>query len=325
MNYVVGVDGGGTKTAGLLVDVEGRVRARAAVGPTNYQIVGAEGIRREIPRLVGQLFREAGIEPQRLACIALGLAGVGRPGEPEAVAREIRRLDLAAEVVVDHDAMIALVGALVDRPGLIIIAGTGSIVLGRNERGERTRVGGWGYLLGDEGGGFFIARAGLATVMRAYDGRQEKTLLTERMLAALGLSDPQEIIPRVYRQGMSHTEMADLAPVVFQAASEGDPAAAGIIHLAGRELGQMAAAAIRRLGMEGEQVPIGLVGSVFKSQEQLLDAMRDGLGGEIKADFVKPRLSPVGGAAILALRAAGGEMSSAVIRLLEQDEKRKTK
>jgi len=319
MSYVVGVDGGGTKTAGLLVDLKGRVRARTIVGPTNYQIVGAESIRREISRLVGQLFREAGIEPQRLACITLGLAGVGRPGEPETVAREIRRLDLAEEEVVDHDAMIALVGALVDRPGLIIIAGTGSIALGRNENGERARVGGWGYLLGDEGGGFFIARAGLAAVLRAYDGRQEKTQLTERLLDALGLSDPQEIIPRVYRQGMSHTEMAHLAPAVFGAAREGDPAAGRIIGMAGRELGLMAAAVIRGLGMEGDEVKVGLAGSVFKSRELLIEAMREGLGEEIRADFIMPRLSPAEGAVIMALKKVAGELTPEVLKCLERE------
>jgi len=320
MSYVVGVDGGGTKTAGLLVDLEGRVRARAVVGPTNYQIVGAEGVRREISRLVGELFQEAGIEPQQLACIALGLAGVGRPGEPETVAQAVGQLDLAREVVVDHDAMIALVGALVDRPGLIIIAGTGSIALGRNERGERVRVGGWGYLLGDEGGGFFIARAGLAAVMRAYDGREEKTLLTARILTALGLSDPQEIIPRVYRKGMSHNEMADLAPVVFAAAREGDPVAGRIIRRAGRELGLMAAAAIRGLGMEGvEVVPIGLVGSVFKSRELLIEAIKEGLGDKIRADFVRPRLNPMGGAVIMALQRVAVDLTPEVLKHLGEE------
>ncbi len=316
MDYVVGVDGGGTKSAGLLVDREGHVRAHAVSGPTNYQIVGAEGIRREISRLVEELFKAAGIEPQQLACIGLGLAGVGRPGEPEAVAEVVRGLDLAREVVVDHDAMIALMGALVDRPGLIIIAGTGSIALGRNERGERVRVGGWGYLLGDEGGGFYIARAGLAAVMRAFDGREEKTLLTEGMLEGLGLSDPQEIIPRVYGRGMSHTEMADLAPVVFRAAREGDRAAGRIIYQAGRELGLMAAAAIRKLGMEGGEVEIALVGSVFKSRKLLLGAMRDGLGGGIRANFIDPRLNPAGGAVIMALKRVEVEVSEAIVQRL---------
>jgi len=318
MEYVVGVDGGGTKTAGYLVDLEGRVRARATAGPANYQIVGVEGIRREISRLVADLFEAAHIEPQRLACIALGLAGVGRPGEPEAVAGTVEQLGLAREVAVDHDAMIALVGALVDRPGVIIIAGTGSIALGRNERGERVRVGGWGYMLGDEGGGFYIARAALAAVMRAYDGREENTRLTAGLLEALGFSDPQEIIPRIYRQGMSHTEMAALAPVVFRAAREGDRVADGIIQRAGRELGLMAAAAIRLLGMEQGEVEVGLVGSVFKSRELLLDAMRNGLGSEMTARFVTPRLNPAGGAVIMALKKVGVAVTPEVLKHLQR-------
>jgi N-acetylglucosamine kinase-like BadF-type ATPase len=320
MKYVVGVDGGGTKTAGLLVELSGRVRARATVGPSNYQVVGAEGIRREISRLVAELFEAADVAPQRLACIALGVAGVGRPGEPEAVAEVVDGLGLAREVVVDHDAMIALVGALVDRPGLIVIAGTGSIVLGRNEREERARVGGWGYLLGDEGGGFFIARAALAAVMRAYDGRGESTLLTESMLRALGLSDPQEIIPRVYRQGMSHTEMADLAPVVFRAARKKDAVACGILEEAGRELGLMVATAVRKLQMEKMAVEVGLVGGIFKSRELILEAMRDALGGSLRVTFVRPHLDPVGGAVIVALKRAGVDLTERIVQRLGGDD-----
>jgi N-acetylglucosamine kinase-like BadF-type ATPase len=316
MEYVVGIDGGGTKTAGRLVDLNGRVVARAAGGPTNYQIVGAEGVRREIPRLVEDLFAAAGLEKQQLASIVLGLAGVGRPGEPERVARLIGNLQLARKVVVDNDAMIALVGALGDQPGLILIAGTGSIALGTNERGQRVRVGGWGYLLGDEGSGFFIARAALSAVMRAYDGRERQTVLTEKLVEALGLSDPQEIIPRVYGKQMSHTEMAELAPAVFQAAREEDPVATGIIRSAGRELGLMAAAAIRKLELTG-RVKIGLVGSLFKSRDLLQDAIAEALGDDIQAEFISPRMDPAAGAVLVALKEAGVELTEEIMARLE--------
>jgi N-acetylglucosamine kinase-like BadF-type ATPase len=232
------------------------------------------------------------------------------------VARLIENLKLAHKVVVDNDAMIALMGALGDRPGLILIAGTGSIALGRNERGQRVRVGGWGYLLGDEGSGFFIARAALSAVMRAYDGRERETALTEKLVEALGLTDPQEIIPRVYGQQMSHTEMAELAPAVFQAAREADPVATGIVRSAGRELGLMAAAAISKLELTG-QVKIGLVGSLFKSRDLLLDAIGDALGTGIRAEFISPRLDPAGGAVLVALKEAGVELTEEIMVRLE--------
>jgi N-acetylglucosamine kinase-like BadF-type ATPase len=319
MDYFVGVDGGGTKTVGLLVDPKGHVLARAVVGPTNYQIIGAEGIRKEIPRLVAKLFDRTGQPQQHLTSIALGLAGVGRPGEPETVAELVRELDLAERVVVDHDAMIALVGALGDQPGLVVIAGTGSIVLGRNTHGDRVRVGGWGYLLGDEGSGFFIARAALVAIMRAYDGRGSQTILTASILKVLGLKNPQEIIPRVYRQGMSHTEIADLAPVVFQAARQEDAVARTILDDAGQELGMMMAAAIRKLEMQGEMVKIGLVGSLFKSRDLLLGSIRSGLGDKIRAEFLTPRLEPASGAALLALKAARVPIDPQLLATLERD------
>ncbi len=317
MDYVVAVDGGGTKTAGLLVDGTGRVLAREVVGPTNYQIVGSEGITGEISQLVRRLFASARIAERELASIALGLAGVGRPGETDEVAAVVQGLALARAVVVDHDAMIALVGALGDAPGLIVIAGTGSIALGRNAQGHRARAGGWGYLLGDEGGGFFVAREALVAVLKAHDGRGKETQLRGQILGKLKLGGVEEIIPRVYRQGMSHHEMATLAPLVFEVARQGDPVALEIVQRAGRELGMLAMAVTGRLGMEG-RVPIGLVGSLFKDKELLLEPMEAALAGNVTAEFLEPRLDPVRGAALLALKSAGTEITTAVIERLQQ-------
>jgi len=298
------------------VDLEGRVLAQESVGPTNYQIVGDEGIRTEIPRLVHRLLADARIPEKELASIALGLAGVARSGEPERVTALVEELHLARKVVVDHDAMIALVGALGDEPGLIVIAGTGSIALGRNARGQRARAGGWGYLLGDEGSGLFVAREALVAILKAHDGRGRKTQLTEKIVAQLGLREVQEIVPRVYRQGMGPDEMATLAPLVFQAAREGEPVAREIVDRAGGELGLMAAAVIRRLGMEGGVVKIALVGSLFRDKELLLEPVRAAVGGELRVEFVEPRLGPVGGAAILGLKAVGVTITPTVLNLL---------
>jgi N-acetylglucosamine kinase-like BadF-type ATPase len=237
MNYVVGVDGGATKTAGILLDLKGHILAHQTVGPTNYQIVGPTRVTREIFRLVQQLFADAGMAPEELAGLALGLAGAGRPGEPQEVAALVAEYELAGKVVVEHDGMIALVGALAGEPGLIMIAGTGSIVLGSNAAGDRARVGGWGYLLGDEGSGFYIARRALMAVLRAHDGRGRETMLSKVILDGLKLNSPDLIVPRIYRQGMSHTEIADLAPLVFAAAGQGDAVAREILQGAGRELG----------------------------------------------------------------------------------------
>jgi N-acetylglucosamine kinase-like BadF-type ATPase len=317
MDYVIGVDGGGTKTAGLLVDLEGHVLAQQSVGPTNYQIEGDEGIRREIPQLVRLLFADARISEKELAAIALGLAGVARPGERERVTTLVEELHLAGRVVVDHDAMIALVGALGDEPGLIVIAGTGSIALGSNAGGQRARAGGWGYLLGDEGSGLSVAREALMAILKAHDGRGRKTHLAERIIAKLDLAEVEEIIPRVYRQGMSRDEMAALAPLVFQAAREDEPVAREIVDRAGRELGLMAAAVIHRLGMERGVVNIALVGSLFRDKDLLQEPMRAAVGEKVQVAFVEPRLGPAGGAAILALKAAGVAVTPKVLRQLQ--------
>jgi N-acetylglucosamine kinase-like BadF-type ATPase len=319
MKYVVGVDGGGTKTAGLLADLEGHVLAQGSVGPTNYQVVGSSGIIKEIPRLVHGLFASAHVPGEELASLALGFAGVGRPGEPERVAAIVEDLHLARKEVVDHDAMIALVGALGDQPGLIVIAGTGSIALGRNAQGQRARSGGWGYLLGDEGSGYYVARQALMAVLKAFDGRAGETTLTERLLGELGLQTAEEIIPRVYHRGLSHDEIATLAPLVFDAARKGDAVAKGIVDRAGRELGLMATAVISKLGMGSGNVTIGLVGSLFRDKDLLLEPMQAAVSQVAQPEFIEPRLGPVQGATILALKAAGVVVTPAMLRSLQDD------
>jgi N-acetylglucosamine kinase-like BadF-type ATPase len=293
--------------------------AQASAGPTNYQVVGSSGIKGEVPQLVQALFASARIPEEELASIALGFAGVGRPGEPEQVTAIVEDLHLARKVVVDHDAMIALVGALGDQPGLIVIAGTGSIALGRNDQGQRARCGGWGYLLGDEGSGYFVARQALMAVLKAFDGRAGETMLTERLLGELGLQTAEEIIPRVYHQGMSHDEMATLAPLVFDAARKGDAVARGILDLAGRELGLMATAVISKLGMKGGHVTIGLVGSLFRDKDLLMAPMQAVLSQVVQPEFIEPRLGPAQGATILALKAAGVAITPTILRSLESD------
>jgi len=143
-------------------------------------------------------------------------------------------------------------------------------------------------------------------------------VLTERIMAELGLERVEEIIPRVYRQGMSHEQIAALAPLVFQAAREGDLVAGEILDCAGRELGLMAAAVVARLGMEPGAVRIALVGSLFRDKELLLEPLRAALGGEVSVEFVEPRLAPVGGAAILALKATGADIGSKIVQKLEE-------
>src|SRR5438045_2968301 len=138
----------------------------------------------------------------RPAAICLGIAGVDRPDDTAAVHSIMRRIGAKAQVVVVNDALVALVAGAGDSPGVVVVAGTGSIAYGRDAAGRAARAGGWGYLLGDEGGGFWIGRSALTAVVRQFDGRGPSTRLTDMVLEEMQLGNPTELIHAVYDHGL---------------------------------------------------------------------------------------------------------------------------
>jgi N-acetylglucosamine kinase-like BadF-type ATPase len=165
--------------------------------------------------------------------------------------------------MVVNDALVALVAGAGDDPGVVVVAGTGSIAYGRNAAGQAARAGGWGYLLGDEGGGFWIGRSALSAVVRQSDGRGPATLLTAMVLDHMRLASPTELIHEIYYRDVQRHAIAGLAGVVQRAADAGDAVAAQILKRAGNELAAAAASVITRLGMRGEAFPTVLAGGVF--------------------------------------------------------------
>jgi N-acetylglucosamine kinase-like BadF-type ATPase len=144
-----------------------------------------------------------------------------------------------------------------------LIAGTGSIAYGRNAAGVTARTGGWGYLLGDEGSGYALVLAGLQAVVRAADGRGDATALTERLLGHLGLSQPQELVPAVYRSGRDRAALAALAPLILATAEEGDALAVRLMMRAADELAALVAAVVCKLGLAPQALPLALAGGVL--------------------------------------------------------------
>jgi N-acetylglucosamine kinase-like BadF-type ATPase len=239
--------------------------------------------------------------------VCLGIAGVDRPDDTEAVRGIMRRIGFKARTLIVNDALIALVAGAGDDPGVVVIAGTGSIAYGRDREGRAARAGGWGYLLGDEGGGFWIGRAALAAVVRQYDARGPATDLTDLVLRQMGVSSPAELIPAVYDTAVPRHAIADIASLVQHAADRGDAVAADILARAGGELTAAAAAVITKLGMRGDQFRMVLSGGIFHALPSLAADVTTRL------PEVAPRalahvldVEPAVGAVRLALAAARG-------------------
>jgi N-acetylglucosamine kinase-like BadF-type ATPase len=301
-DYFLGVDGGQSSTIAIIGDEHGQIAGWATAGPCNH-VDAAEG-RAKFLRVMGECCSlaaaKAGLHAQKPRFKA---ACLGMSGGPDDKAALLAELIDAERLVVTHDAKIAWAGANEGEPGVVVIAGTGSIAYGEDERGESARAGGWGYIYGDEGSGFDIARQALRAALREYEGWGPRTALTPALVELTGTVNANEALHRLYTAEWPRARVAELAVTVDRIASEGDPVALDILRLAAQQLAMLAASVRLQLWSE-EPIRISWIGGVFQS-EILLERFRTlaVLGGNIEAG--PPKRSPAAGALLLAYRVAG--------------------
>ena len=307
--YFLGVDGGQSRTAALIGDEHGRVLGIGFAGPCNHA-VAAEG-RSKFTAAMNTCLEaacaDAGLKAGviRFSCACLGFSGGPRDKE------EILNVILSSDrIVVTHDALIALAGATVGEPGVITIAGTGSIAFGRNAAGQTSRAGGWGYIFGDEGGGFWIVRQALRAALGAEEGWGRSTLLRDALLQATGVVDANELLHRFYTVEYPRSRIAGLAPLVDEAADRGDPYAREILQDAAEELARIALAVSSHLFRRGEPVRFTHAGGVFRSNI-VLKAFADSIQRETGQTVQTPVYGPAAGALLEAYRIARVECSLA--------------
>jgi glucosamine kinase len=232
---VIGVDGGGSKTRVLVGTAEGEVLAtvdgpKSAVSP-GQAARSADVIAELVTRALGEIAQPGAVFPRVLYC---GVAGTGREEERRALHAALDAKELAEEVVIDSDGLIAMYDAFEDRAGILLVVGTGSIAYGRSPAGEIVRCGGWGPAFGDEGSGGWIGKRALGIVAASSDGREPATALLFPILAATGCEDIEDLIP--WAAAADARAFATLAPVVFSTAAAGDQRASALITLAAEEL-----------------------------------------------------------------------------------------
>jgi N-acetylglucosamine kinase-like BadF-type ATPase len=311
VTVVLGIDGGGTKTHAVLADGSGALLGVGRSGPSNWEDVGVDAAGDALLEAAGEAAQAAGIGPGEVDGASIGLAGVDWASDHERLASALARLGLNGPSELVNDAFVALRAGANHPWGIVVIAGTGAIAAGRNQRGEEFRTHGQGRLLGDFGSGTDVAEEGIRAVAEAQTEIGPQTSLSSTLPALAGAASPEAFLEAVSR---ASTSVEAFAAPVLEAAEAGDMAARSIVERAGSSLGLAAGVVTRRLGMEEESVEVVLSGGLFRSASRLLvqSLERELRRQAPRAVTMRLEVPPVVGAALRAMELLGSEPAGAV-------------
>jgi N-acetylglucosamine kinase-like BadF-type ATPase len=320
MRTFLGVDGGGSKTAFLLIDEAGQILARHIEGSAYHPEVGVDGVR---TMFANGCAATVAIGGKRLPDVDFAFFGIPAYGEDSRLQSTLDALPASAlpseRYRCGNDMVCAWSGSLAGQDGLNVVAGTGSIVYGEYQ-GRRARAGGWGELFSDEGSAHWIAREGLSLFSRMSDGRNTRGKLYELVRAHFGLDDDLDICAAFFgAEAMQRSQFSQLAKLVTSAALAGDELARQIFVRGAGELAGMINAARGRLEVPATlSLPVSYAGSVFQAQELCLTPLRQQLSqGPFAYELVPPRLPPDAGAALYAARLGGHALRRDALEFLE--------
>ncbi len=297
-DVVLGLDGGGTQTR-VAVATAGKIRGRGQAGPCNLAAVPLPDALAAALAAADHALAEAGWERADITALCAGVAGFSYAQRRDQFQAGLQSAFPRARVAVEPDYAIALAGATGGAPGVIVIAGTGSAAYGENAQRERHRTGAYGYLIDDSGSGYGVGRASLAAVLRAADGTGEPTRLSVRVLGALGLNSPADLIPGVYSGEITRVMIAGLARTVAEAAQEDEDAVArAILMRAGGTLAHLAHSVTQRLFTDAQTpFPVAPIGGLWNAGVLLTDVFTRSLRRFAPMAVLTPPLhSPVEGA-----------------------------
>jgi N-acetylglucosamine kinase-like BadF-type ATPase len=303
MKYLIGIDGGGTKTDCAVADLSGKIIQQSTGKPSNFMVIGVEEAIENIFALIEEnLFALEG-DFADVKQIVIGAAGAGR--DEDALLLEKGFKDYADQegihfkgVKVLSDAHIALEGAFPASAGCILIAGTGSILFGKDESGTIHRVGGFGRLIGDEGSGYSIGRKALNAVSKASDGRGEETLISELLNAKMNSGFSGSIIYKVYKEKL---DVASVARIVIKAAEEGDPIAEDILDEEADELVLHIRSLLNKI--DTNNLNVAFSGSLIDNKNYYSDLLKRKIKSTLpNIKVIQPAFPPLGGAILFAKR-----------------------
>jgi N-acetylglucosamine kinase-like BadF-type ATPase len=319
MTLYCGVDGGGTRTRALLADASGAFVGYGASGASNPKAVGLDGAAQSVCEALSRAF--AGFSGNEDIQLFLGLAGVRTAADREAVmnafAAPLAKAGLGgARIKIGHDLDVAHAAALGGEPGVVLVVGTGSAALGRDAAGRVRQAGGWGWFIDDPGSGYWLGYQAMRAAARSCDGRGPMTALEEKVRAFLRIATLHEMPNIIYNPHFSRERVAELAPIVFDAADAGDVCAEAILEDGFRELALMAATVARVLDMERPLV--SAVGGITHRGEAFERRLAEAMNAQLPfARIIHARVTPVIGSVLLAMQEDGRSLSAAAMNALQ--------
>lgn len=314
---VLGVDSGATKTDCAIANEEFEVLGVGVSGPSNYHVVGAKQARRNVELAIKCGRSVSDLEKVKIDIGCFGMAGLNTNRDSEVVTKFIKSLDVAEEYLVVSDAVTSYYAVTLGKPGVGVIAGTGSMAYGSDNKGAEVSLGGWGWLIGDEGGAFYIARKALMHVTKAVDGRASDTLLIKLAKNHFGVSEFDDLITTVYHNLPRPQAIASFAKSVSKAAQSGDRAAKEILTDAGKELAILAEATAKKVGIADQAIVVGCTGGVCQS-EIVWNAFQEEVRKKLpRATLRKPVEFPVIGLLVIGLNKKGIKISEKDVKKLE--------
>ncbi|HHT9122133.1 MAG TPA: BadF/BadG/BcrA/BcrD ATPase family protein [Candidatus Wunengus sp. YC63] len=312
---VLGIDGGGTKTVCALATLDGKVIGRGSGGPANPNLVSASEIKETLQKAIQEAIRN--LSELQIEAVCAGIAGVGSSEEKKVEVSNViwqilstpsfcntlsKRFNPSLHIEVVSDVVIALVAGAGERHGIVAISGTGSVVYGETVKGQKIKVGGWGYLL-DEGCGYAVGRMALREILKAYDVAGETTSLAQKVLNVWNLSSVRDIVNHIYQEATKPTDIANLAKIVNSAASDGDESSKDILRKAANGLYFNISAATKQIDFGKEGATLVLSGGVLSNVEIVREIIVEKIRAELpEITSVQVCREPVNGAVILALK-----------------------
>jgi len=316
--YVLGIDGGATKTLAAVLDLEQRAVHLAHAGPSNEDAVGSGAAVAALVEVAEQALQRAGITDADLAAAVLAVAGT----DTDAIVRQVRAVQ-GEDWIVVNDVVGAWAAATAAQPGIGAISGTGSNVFGVGPDGRAWRVGGWGHLLGDEGSGYWLGVESIRAALHDRDGSGPETALSAAVVEFFGAPSVEAVASLVYSKPLNKSEIAAFTVETCRLAEQGDAVARELYQRGAEQLAVQVAVVARETGLaQADSFPLGLIGSVFKAgplfAEPLTVAVRASAPG---AQVAVVEMAPVGGSLQLALRACGcrGALDAGELRRLLDD------
>ncbi|MCX6384464.1 MAG: hypothetical protein NTV16_08330 [Actinobacteria bacterium] len=310
MSYILGVDGGGTKTVIRITDFKGLTVSEYITGAGNYKSVGIKSAEINIINGILSAIKQINAESENIffSSSCFGLSGLDSEQDGEIFKKmifnnEIKKYIDPKKIIICNDSRIGLAAGSDSKNAIMIICGTGSNCFGINEEGQEAKANGWDYILGDEGSAYELGIKALRSVMRAFDGRGRKTLLSETILRDLNLNNITDLIEWCYNMPFSSERFAALTKTVCKTAELGDKVSIKLLSEEVKEALASISIVVKKLKLTDREFDIVYVGSVFRCEKYFRKVLTDKLKEKFpKIIFVPLNDKPVSGAIKMALK-----------------------